>query len=101
MKQVFLNLIHNALQAMPAGGNLRVRTEASQSEDRQWVVIRIADNGLGIRPSDMSRIFEPFFTTCPARRHGLGLSVSTALSGSAARSSRSQPTPAPRLFGAV
>ena len=72
MKQVFLNLIHNALQAMPAGGNLQVRTEVSQSDDRQWVVVRIVDNGLGIRPGDISRIFEPFFTT-RAQHGGTGL----------------------------
>jgi two-component system NtrC family sensor kinase len=77
MKQVFLNLIHNALQAMPAGGVLQVRTEVSRSDERQWVVVRIVDNGLGIRPADMARIFEPFFTT--RAQHGgtgLGLSVS-------------------------
>jgi len=77
LKQVFLNLVHNALQAMPAGGKLTVVIELQRDSERDWVVVRIQDDGLGIRPGDMSRIFEPFFTT--RAEHGgtgLGLSVS-------------------------
>ncbi len=77
MKQVFLNLITNAIQAMPAGGKLQVRAQVLDSDSRQWVVVRVADTGLGIRPGDLSRIFEPFFTT--RSQHGgtgLGLAVS-------------------------
>ncbi|MFN2120984.1 MAG: ATP-binding protein [Anaerolineales bacterium] len=77
LKQVFLNLVHNALQAMPAGGKLTVVIELQRESGRDWVVVRIKDDGLGIRPGDMSRIFEPFFTT--RAEHGgtgLGLSVS-------------------------
>jgi signal transduction histidine kinase len=77
MKQVLLNIIHNAIQAMPAGGRLTVRTETRQADGRAWIVVRVADTGLGIRATDMQRIFEPFFTT--RANHGgtgLGLSVS-------------------------
>jgi signal transduction histidine kinase len=76
MKQVLLNLIHNALHAMPNGGELRVSTYAVNREERNWVVMSIKDNGIGISVTDQSRIFEPFFTTKGGRGGtGLGLSV--------------------------
>ncbi len=76
LKQVFLNLIHNALQAMPTGGNLQIRTETRVKDDREWVVGEVDDSGIGIDPRDIDRIFEPFFTTKGNRGGtGLGLSV--------------------------
>jgi signal transduction histidine kinase len=76
LKQVLLNLVHNALQAMPAGGDLQIAISQKPRDGRDWVVIDVADNGIGIDPKDIDRIFEPFFTT--RGRHGgtgLGLSV--------------------------
>jgi two-component system NtrC family sensor kinase len=76
MKQVLLNLIHNALQAMPNGGELTVYTSASSREERNWVLMSVRDSGVGILPADQDRIFEPFFTTKGDRGGtGLGLSV--------------------------
>ncbi len=76
MKQVLLNLIHNALQAMKSGGELIVSTFAARRENRDWVVMSVKDNGTGIPPEDQIRIFEPFFTTKGDRGGtGLGLSV--------------------------
>ncbi len=76
MKQVLLNLIHNALQAMPNGGELRVCTNLVNREERNWVVMSVMDNGVGISTADQSRIFEPFFTTKGGSGGtGLGLSV--------------------------
>lgn len=76
MKQVLLNLIHNALQAMPKGGELSVATAPAVREDRNWVVMSVRDSGVGISPADQNRIFEPFFTTKGDRGGtGLGLSV--------------------------
>ncbi|NOH03123.1 MAG: hypothetical protein HND47_14760 [Chloroflexi bacterium] len=76
MKQVLLNLIHNALQAMPKGGELRVGTHKGSRENRNWVVMAVKDSGVGISPADQARIFEPFFTTKGDRGGtGLGLSV--------------------------
>jgi signal transduction histidine kinase len=76
MKQVLLNLIHNALQAMSNGGELLVKTCTAEREDRKWVVMAVKDSGIGIAPAEQNRIFEPFFTTKGDRGGtGLGLSV--------------------------
>lgn len=76
MKQVALNLVHNALQAMPNGGILEIATSQADRDNRQWALLSVRDNGAGILPKDLSRIFEPFFTTRSAHGGtGLGLSV--------------------------
>ncbi len=73
LQQVFLNLILNAKDAMPEGGQLRVATWAEDGAVR----VEISDTGAGIPPEHLSRIFDPFFTTKgPGRGTGLGLSVS-------------------------
>lgn len=75
MKQVLLNLVHNALQAMPDGGELEIRTAASQKVGREGVIVSVRDSGVGIPPEIQTRIFEPFFTT-KANRGGTGLGLS-------------------------
>jgi signal transduction histidine kinase len=76
MKQVFLNLVHNALQAMPTGGNLHINTRVASRENRSWVVVAIKDSGMGIDLENKERIFEPFYTTkASVGGTGLGLSV--------------------------
>lgn len=80
MKQVLLNLIHNALHAMPSGGDLSVVTSAQKAKERNWVVMSVKDSGVGISPADQERIFEPFFTTKGDRGGtGLGLSVTYSI----------------------
>ncbi len=76
MKQVLLNLIHNALQAMPHGGSLFLSTDMRSRENRRWALMSVRDTGSGISAEDHERIFEPFFTTKGERGGtGLGLSV--------------------------
>lgn len=72
MKQVLMNIVYNAYQAMPEGGTLRVRT--GLSSDREYVAVTVADTGCGIPPENLSRIFDPFFTT-KAQGSGLGLAL--------------------------
>ncbi len=76
MKQVLLNLIHNALQAMPSGGEMIIATESVVRDGRDWIVVSVCDTGVGIPKIDQARIFEPFFTTKGNQGGtGLGLSV--------------------------
>jgi len=76
IKQVLLNLIHNALQAMPAGGEMVIATEAAFRDGRDWVIVSVCDTGVGIPKLDQTRIFEPFYTTKGNQGGtGLGLSV--------------------------
>jgi signal transduction histidine kinase len=72
INQVFMNLLLNAVQALPERGTITLRT----ARDRDGVRIEIADNGHGIRPEHLSRVFDPFFTTRPVGQGtGLGLSL--------------------------
>lgn len=71
LRQVFLNLILNAIDAMPQGGTLTVRTAAGPTV----AVIEVQDSGIGIPESVRARLFEPFFTNKP-NGTGLGLSIS-------------------------
>ena len=68
LRQAFFNIIKNALQAMPGGGELRIATESRSGE----VLISFTDTGWGIREEDRDRIFEPYFTT---REDGSGLGL--------------------------
>lgn len=77
IKQVLLNLIHNAIQAMPRGGVLTLLTNLKEREGMKGVMIQVQDTGQGISPENIERLFEPFFTTrSPGKGTGLGLSVS-------------------------
>ena len=74
LKQAFLALFVNAIEAMPDGGKLTVRTK--YYPQIECVEITVADTGVGIRPENLPHIFEPFFTTKDEMSGtGLGLSV--------------------------
>ena len=74
--QVINNIISNAINAMPAGGGIRIRS--SFDEKIKMVLVDIADDGVGISQQRLVKIFEPFFTTKEQgieKSHGLGLSI--------------------------
>jgi signal transduction histidine kinase len=80
LKQVFLNIIGNAVQAMPGGGRLRIRLfNSSDRKTRQGVRVSIYDTGVGIHPEHAKKLFEPFFSTKEAKGTGLGLWISKGI----------------------
>jgi signal transduction histidine kinase len=74
LQQCFLNLVINAIQAMPQGGKLGLRVTAG---DPQFVQVDLEDTGVGIPQSVIGQIFDPFFTT---KEKGTGLGLSTSYS---------------------
>lgn len=76
VQQVIVNLMTNAIDAMPKGGNLTLRLEEEDRAGKHWVKITVEDNGEGIPDSVRQHIFEPFYTTKPVGKGtGLGLSI--------------------------
>ena len=82
IKQVFWNVVLNAIEAMPQGGQLAIETRKLKTVNRfvnqrpgsSIVEVRFTDTGVGITPEEMERIFYPFFTT-KQKGSGLGLSI--------------------------
>jgi len=74
LKQVFINVILNAVQALPNGGDLNVTMEESATS----VIVHVKDNGLGIDSADIEKIFNPFFTTKDTGT-GLGLTIASQI----------------------
>jgi PAS domain S-box-containing protein len=76
LKQVFLNLILNAIQAMSAGGQLRISShKINGQQGTDWAEVHLSDTGCGIERTDLQKIFDPFFTT---RKKGTGLGLTIA-----------------------
>jgi signal transduction histidine kinase len=71
LREVLTNLVFNAVDAMPAGGTLTLRTWSTAA----GVFLTVGDTGLGMSPAVRQRVFEPFFTTKGEKGNGMGLSV--------------------------
>ena len=71
MKQAMLNLLLNAIQAMPQGGQLTL--SGRNSKEGQWIHLSIEDSGMGISPENIDKLFDPFFST---KEGGIGLGLS-------------------------
>jgi PAS domain S-box-containing protein len=75
LMQVLLNLVLNAIDAMPHGGRLQITSTETTTETGPCVQVMVADTGSGIEPHIQEHIFEPFFTT---KEHGSGLGLSVS-----------------------
>jgi signal transduction histidine kinase len=73
MSRVVINLMLNAIEAVPAGGEVRLFADFFKEEEKSYLKICISDNGIGIDDAILLQITEPFFTTKP---HGTGLGLS-------------------------
>jgi signal transduction histidine kinase len=70
LNQVFSNLILNAIEALPRGGNITIN---STRNDNKTIEVKISDNGIGIRDEDLNNVFSPYYTT---KKQGFGLGLS-------------------------
>jgi signal transduction histidine kinase len=102
IRQVVSNLLLNAIEATPAGGNIAVYQHDScdwRNPDRRGYRITVLDSGCGIEPQHRARIFEPFFTTKGEKGTGLGLWVSFGIVQRAGGSMRVWSARRPGLSG--
>lgn len=74
LKQLFLNIFQNAIEAMGSGGEISIRIARTQSPGPSWILLEVSDTGPGMPESVRSHVFEPFFTTKPTGS-GLGLAI--------------------------
>lgn len=79
LQQVLVNLLVNAIHAMPNGGRLNLLTFDRDEDMRPGIAVEVIDNGPGMTPDVMQKIFDPFFTTKRREGTGLGLSISQML----------------------
>ncbi|WP_454747887.1 sensor histidine kinase [Ciceribacter selenitireducens] len=79
LQQVLVNLIVNAIHAMPDGGRLRLVSRDETRDGRDGIRVDVTDTGIGMTPDVLARIFDPFFTTKRRQGTGLGLSISQTL----------------------
>ncbi|RXH40602.1 sensor histidine kinase [Bradyrhizobium zhanjiangense] len=79
LQQVLVNLIVNAIHAMPEGGTLTLRSFDAERDGHQGVAIEVADTGIGMSAEVIEKIFDPFYTTKRRQGTGLGLSISQTL----------------------
>jgi two-component system NtrC family sensor kinase len=79
IQQVFLNVILNAIQSMPYGGELTlvmgIEKRPKSKKGQNWIRLTVSDTGEGIPQRDLGRVFDPFFTTKGSKGTGLGLAV--------------------------
>ncbi|KAF0133948.1 MAG: Sensor protein, partial [Candidatus Saganbacteria bacterium] len=75
LETAFTNLIKNAVEAMPGGGDLKIRTYPDVESEKPVVCAEISDTGIGIPEENLGKIFEPFFSTHVTKGRGLGLSI--------------------------
>jgi len=75
LEQVWLNILINAMQAMPKGGEIRVSEILQSDGDAEWISLVVEDQGIGVPAENIDRLFDPYFTT---RINGSGLGLAIA-----------------------
>ena len=79
LQQILINLMVNAIHAMPEGGALNVGALDEARDGKAGVLLYVKDTGVGMKPELLTRIFDPFFTTKQGEGTGLGLSITRKL----------------------
>jgi signal transduction histidine kinase len=79
LRQVFTNVLKNAVEATTDGGNIKIYSDAAAQSGQNGVMIRVVDDGVGIPEQVQSRLFSPFVSTKEDRGTGLGLWVSRSI----------------------